>query len=178
MAIDWHPRSAELNAPPRQKLPGGRPCRLLPAGVERAGHQRRGEAAIGGADLVRARGKPLAHKRYDPGRHSRQGRGKLQGIHVPESAAGFRGLIAPGDTEQVGGVHVPQPDAAQLFLDLLRRPIRLSHLGKGGQGDMPLSALADIAGAGFLVYREADHAPMKRRGSCDVKEKRSDAVPR
>ena len=34
-------------------------------------------------------------------------------------AAGLLGLVVPGDTEQVDGVHVPQAGMGQLFLDFL-----------------------------------------------------------
>ena len=114
-------------------------------GVELTGHQAGSQAAEGGAHLVAAGGEPLAGHGHDAAGHAGQLAGDLHVVgNLLEQAAAILGLVVPGNTEQVDGIHIPQTGVAQLGLDLLRDQIGILHLSDGGDDDVVLLGLLDI----------------------------------
>ena len=95
---------------------GGGPDSVMIGGVELAGHEARGQAAEGRADLVAAGGEPLAGHGEDAAWHAGNGGGDLHVVRdLLEQAAGLLGLIVPADAEQVDGIDIPQAACASAF---------------------------------------------------------------
>ena len=137
---------------------GGGPDGVVIGGVELTGDQARGQAAEGGAHLMAAGGEPLAGHGDDAAGHAGELAGDLHIVgHRLEQAALLLGLVVPGDTEQVHGVHVPQAGVAELGLDLLGDQVGVLHLGDGGDDDVVLLSLLDIVLQAGLVDGQIDH---------------------
>ena len=137
---------------------GGGPYGVMIGGVKLTGHQTGGQAAEGSAHLVAAGGEPLAGHGYDAAGYA----GELGGdLHIVgdrlEQAAGLLGLVVPGNTEQVHGVHVPQAGGGELGLDLLRDQIGVLHLSNGGDDNVVLLGLLDVMLQANLVDGQIDH---------------------
>ena len=137
---------------------GGGPHGLVPVHVELAGHQTGGQAAEGGAHLMAAGGEPLAGHGHDAAGYAGQLAGDLHIVgDLLEQAAALLGLVVPGNTEQVDGIHVPQAGMAQLGLDLLGDQVGVLHLRDGGDDDVVLLGLLDIMLQANLVDGQIDH---------------------
>ena len=131
---------------------------MVIGGVELTGDQAGGQAAEGGAHLMAAGGEPLAGHGDDAAGHAGELAGDLHIVgHRLEQAALLLGLVVPGDTEQVHGVHVPQAGVAELGLDLLGDQVGVLHLGDGGDDDVVLLSLLDIVLQAGLVDGQIDH---------------------
>ena len=105
-----------------------------------------------------AGGEPLAGHGDDAAGHAGEFAGDLHIVgHRLEQAALLLGLVVPGDTEQVHGVHVPQAGVAELGLDLLGDQVGVLHLGDGGDDDVVLLSLLDIVLQAGLVDGQIDH---------------------
>ena len=137
---------------------GGRPHGVMIGGVELTGHKARSQAAERSADLMAARGEPLAGHGKDAARHAGQAGGDLHIIRgVLIQTAELLGLVVPGNAEQVDGVDVPQAGMGQLFLDFLRDEIRILHLRDGRDDDVVFLGLLDVVLQAFLVDAKINH---------------------
>jgi len=127
-------------------------------GIELTGHQTGSQAAEGSAHLMAAGGEPLAGHGHDAAGHAGQLAGDLHIVgDLLEQAAALLGLVVPGNTEQVNGVHVPQAGVAQLGLDLLGDQVGILHLRDGGDDDVVLLGLLDIMLQADFVDGQIDH---------------------
>ncbi len=141
---------------------GGGPNGLVIGGVELAGHEARGQAAVACAHLMAAGGEPLAAKNDDPGVHTREGAGDFDEVDPAILAALHGGLVMPGDAEQVKGIHIPKAHVLEALLDLFRHLIRIPHLGKGGQYDVVLPRLLNVVRQVLFVHFQIDHVDTLR----------------
>ena len=131
---------------------------MMIGGVELTGHQAGSQAAEGSAHLVAAGGEPLAGHGNDAAGHAGQLAGDLHIVgNLLEQTAGLLGLIVPGNTEQVHGIHVPQAGVAQLGLDLLGDQVGVLHLRDGGDDDVVFLGLLDVMLQANLVDGQIDH---------------------
>ena len=138
---------------------GGGPNSVMIGGVELAGHETRGQAAEGSADLMAAGREPLAGHGQNAARDAGNGGRDLnivRGLLI--QAAGLLGLVVPADAEQVDGVNVPQAGVRQLFLDLLGNQVGVLHLGDGRDDDVVFLGLLDVVGQAFTVDGQIDLA--------------------
>ena len=137
---------------------GGGPYGVMIGGVKLSGHQTGSQTAEGSAHLVAAGGEPLAGHGNDTAGNA----GELGGdLHIVgdrlEQAAALLGLVVPGNTEQVHGIHVPQAGGGKLGLDLLRDQIGVLHLSNGGDDNVVLLGLLDVMLQANLVDGQIDH---------------------
>ena len=114
--------------------------------VELAGDEARGEAAERSADLVAARGEPLAGRDLDKVRH-----GLIE-------AAGLLGFVLPRDAEEVQRVDVPKADGLELFLNFLRDGLRMLHLRDGRDDNVVFLGLLNVVLQAGLVDGQIDLA--------------------
>ena len=131
---------------------GGGPYGMMVGSIELTGHQTGNQAAEGSTDLVAAGGEPLTGHGNDAAGNA----GQLAGdFHIVgnslEQTALFLGLVLPGNTEQVDGIHIPQTGVAELGLDLLGDQIGVLHLSDGGDDDVVFLCLPDIVLQSGLV---------------------------
>ena len=133
-----YPQQPGVERPPAAVVPGGRPGRLVPGGVELPGHQSGNQDPVRGPHLVGARGEPLPHQGQNPGRHPGERGGKLQHVHRSKAAAVRDRFVVPGNPKEVTGMHFPQPDMPEFLFDFGRNQSRVLHLGEGGQDEVPL----------------------------------------
>ena len=126
--------------------------------IELTGHQAGSQAAEGSTHLVAAGGEPLTGHGNDAAGNTGQSAGNLHVIgHSLEQTALLLGLIVPGNTEQVHGIHIPQPGLGELGLDLLGDQVGVLHLGDGGNDDVVFLCLLDIMLQAGLVDGQIDH---------------------
>ena len=105
-----------------------------------------------------AGGEPLTGHGHDAVGYAGQLAGDLHIVgDLLEQAAALLGLVVPGNTEQVDGIHVPQAGMAQLGLDLLGDQVGVLHLRDGGDDDVVLLGLLDIMLQANLVDGQIDH---------------------
>ena len=127
--------------------------------VELAGDEARGEAAERSADLVAARGEPLARHSDDAALHAGQLRGDLDIVrHLLEETAGLLGLVLPRDAEEIQGIHIPQADVLELSLNFLRDGLRMLHLRDGRNNDVVFLGLLNVVLQAGLVDGQIDLA--------------------
>ena len=137
---------------------GGGPYGVMICSIELTGHQAGSQAAEGSTHLVAAGGEPLTGHGNDAAGNTGQSAGNLHVIgHSLEQTALLLGLIVPGNTEQVHGIHIPQPGLGELGLDLLGDQVGVLHLGDGGNDDVVFLCLLDIMLQAGLVDGQIDH---------------------
>ena len=130
---------------------------MMIGGIELAGHQTGRQAAEGSAHLVAAGGEPLAGHGDDAAGHAGELAGDLHIVgHSLEQTALLLGLIVPGDTEQVHGIHIPQTGLGQLSLDLFGDQVGVLHLSDGGDDDVVFLGFLDIVLQTGLVDGQID----------------------
>ena len=106
-----------------------------------------------------ARGEPLARHGEDAALDAGQlGRDLNIVRHFLEQATGFLGLVLPRDAEEVERVDIPQANALELFLDLLRDGLGMLHLRDGRNNDVVFLGLLDIVRKARLVDSQIDLA--------------------
>ena len=138
---------------------GGGPYSVMIGRVELTGHEARGQAAEGGADLMAAGREPLAGHGKDAARNAGNGGRDLDVVRgLLVQTAGLLGFVVPADAEQVDRVNVPQAGVRQLFLDLLGDQVRVLHLRDGRDDDVVFLGLLDVVRKAFLVDGEIDLA--------------------
>ena len=124
---------------------GGGPHGVMIRRVELAGDEARGEAAERSADLVAARGEPLARHGEDAaGNAGELGRNFNIIRHGLIEAAGLLGLVLPRDAEEVQRVDVPKADSLELFLNFLRDGLRMLHLRDGRDDNVVFLGLLNV----------------------------------
>ena len=138
---------------------GGGPHGVMIRRVELAGDEARGEAAERSANLVAARGEPLARHGEDAaGNAGELGRDLDIVRHLLEETAGLLGLVLPRDAEEVQRVDVPKADGLELFLNFLRDGLRMLHLRDGRDDNVVFLGLLNVVLQAGLVDGQIDLA--------------------
>ena len=137
----------------------GGPHGVMIRRVELAGDEARGEAAERSADLVAARGEPLARHGEDAARNAGElGRDLDIVRHLLKETAGLLGLVLPRDAEEVQRVDVPKADSLELFLNFLRDGLRMLHLRDGRDDNVVFLGLLNVVLQAGLVDGQIDLA--------------------
>ena len=135
---------------------GGGPYGLLRGGVEVAADEARDEAAVGGADLVRAGREVAAREADETGGDAGELARELDEIAVVE-AAGL-GVVVPGDAEKVEGIDRFERDLFQLGDDGRGNLLGVLLLGEGRQDDVAfLGALDGACEHGLVDFGDDFH---------------------
>ena len=135
----------------------GGPYRFMVGRIELSRYKAGNQASERSADLMAAGREPFAGQNDDAGFDSGQCGRNFDEIDITERAAAGLRLVAPGDTEKVQRIQVPEADILQLVLNLVGNQIRIAHLSESRNDNASLTRANNRTLEIVTVHGKIDH---------------------